>query len=60
MRGIAEGLHEFAKVAKPERVHPRTRQALALAPKDYRVLVTSASLGRWADPPIHSPCRCVN
>lgn len=42
LRGIAEGLHEFAKVAKPERLHPRTRQALALMPNEYRALVTRA------------------
>lgn len=41
MRAIAEGLHEFAKMAKPERLHPKTRQVLALTPKDYRVLVAS-------------------
>jgi hypothetical protein len=43
MRAIAEGLDEFAEVAKPERLHPKTRRALALTPKDYRVLVTSDS-----------------
>jgi hypothetical protein len=39
MAAIAEGLHRFAKVAKEERLDPRTREALALTPKDYRVLV---------------------
>jgi hypothetical protein len=35
LRAIAEGLHQFAKVAKPERLHPKTREALALMPPDY-------------------------
>ena len=41
LHAIAEGLHEFAKVAKPERLHPKSRETLALTPKDYRVLVTA-------------------
>ena len=40
MAPIAKGLHKFAEVAKAERLHPKTRGALALTPKDYRVLVT--------------------
>jgi hypothetical protein len=40
MAGIAKGLHKFAEVAREERLHPRTREALALTPKDCRVLVT--------------------
>jgi hypothetical protein len=40
MAAIAKGLHKFAEVAKEERLHPKTREALALTPEDYRVLVT--------------------
>lgn len=39
MAAMARGLHKFAEVAKEERLHPKTREALALTPKDYRVLV---------------------
>lgn len=40
MAAIAKGLHKFAEVAKEERLHPKTRQVLALTPEDYRALVT--------------------
>lgn len=39
VRAIAEGLHKFAEAAKPERLHPKTREALALSPKDVRILL---------------------